>query len=672
MSLRDLFVEVGMEIDDDPLKELDAMMDNVKEAFEDLDGIDPFKKIEKETKSLSGDFDDLNKDIKKADKAVEDLDDNSLNDLEKETKKAGGAMNWLKSTVVAVGVAIGGYIAVDTIKDFAVGAIEAAASAQALDSQFEQVFKGVESDASGALSSIAKETSIAEGRLKGSFVKIAAFAMTTGLDTKEALSISERATMAAADSAAFYDRSIEDVTENLQSFLKGSYENDAALGISATEFTRNAAAVDLFGKEFKKLSEAQKQETLLKMVEDGNKTSKALGQAAREADGFENIIGNLKQAWVDFQAASGKEFLPHVTTGIKWLTEKIVAFDPTPMIDGAFAIADGFVTGYDAIMNFIDTFDWLIAGILGGVTAYYAITGAMAIYNAAVLFAIGTGPIYTAVTGAMTFATTAFGAAVAFLTSPIGIAVAAIAGIIAIGVLLYKNWDVVVAKTKDVLGAIGGLPSIITIALGPLGFLINAAIDLAKNWDSTKSIWENVWGAIQRSAATSVNAVIGTINGLIKTLNKIPGVSIPLVAKVDWGSFEKGGTAQPTAPKTPGMGPQRMALDTGLGRVPYDDMPALLHKDEAVIQADEADALRSAGILKGDGRYPEIDLSSGGQNGGGGGSVKVLDGGGGNNTSIHAPVVIQVQGGNTNEETAQNLKDALDEYFADLDIILGG
>lgn len=59
----------------------------------------------------------------------------------------------------------------------------------------------------------------------------------------------ERALRAAADSAAYYDTSVEQATETLQSFLKGNYENDAALGLSATETTRNAAAMELFGQK---------------------------------------------------------------------------------------------------------------------------------------------------------------------------------------------------------------------------------------------------------------------------------------------------------------------------------------------------------------------------------------------------------------------------------------
>lgn len=83
----------------------------------------------------------------------------------------------------------------------------------------------------------------------------------------------------------------------MKSFLKGNYENDSALGLSCTETTRNAAANALYGKSFNELSESQKQLTLLQMVEDANKASGALGQAARESDTWTNQTGNLKQAF---------------------------------------------------------------------------------------------------------------------------------------------------------------------------------------------------------------------------------------------------------------------------------------------------------------------------------------------------------------------------------------
>lgn len=114
--------------------------------------------------------------------------------------------------------------------------------------------------------------------------------------------------------------------------------------------------------------------------------------------------------------------------------------------------------------------------------------------------------------------------------------IGAIGAVIAIAIALYKNWDKVKAATLKLWDAIGGGKGAIRIVMGPLGILIGAAVDLAKNWDKTKGVWQNVWDAIKRSAAESVNSVIGGINTMIETINKLPGVNIPVIAKVDWGS----------------------------------------------------------------------------------------------------------------------------------------
>lgn len=52
-----------------------------------------------------------------------------------------------------------------------------------------------------------------------------------------------------------------------------------------------------------------------------------------------------------------------------------------------------------------------------------------------------------------TGATTAFGAVLAFVTSPIGIVVLAIGALIAIGTLLWKNWDTIKDKTIEIWGS---------------------------------------------------------------------------------------------------------------------------------------------------------------------------------------------------------------------------
>jgi hypothetical protein len=192
-------------------------------------------------------------------------------------KKVNDSVDKLKSFASK---ALGAIAVVFTIKGLS-SLAEAAANAEALESQFSQVFGNIEDRAAKALNNIADETGVSVGRMKGSFTQIAAFAKTSGMQTEDALSLTDRAIRAVADSAAFYDKSLEQVTDSLQSFLKGNYANDAALGLSATETTRNTAANALYGKSFIDLAEDQKQLSLLKMVEDANKFSGAFGQAAR-------------------------------------------------------------------------------------------------------------------------------------------------------------------------------------------------------------------------------------------------------------------------------------------------------------------------------------------------------------------------------------------------------
>lgn len=234
-------------------------------------------------------------------------------------RKAESSIRGLKNLANKLLGSIAVYFTVKGISDLA----QAGADAEALNSQFSQVFGDMEKTATDALQSVADEAGAMTNRMKSSFTQLAAFTKTTGASAEEALTVAERGMRAAADSAAFYDRSLEDVTNSLQSFLKGNYANDAALGLSCTEITRNAAANELYGKSFMNLTEYQKQMTLLKMVEDANKMSGALGQAARESDTWTNQLGNLKQSITDFKAAAGNSFLKPAISALKFFTSLV-------------------------------------------------------------------------------------------------------------------------------------------------------------------------------------------------------------------------------------------------------------------------------------------------------------------------------------------------------------
>lgn len=249
-------------------------------------------------------------------------------EVEKQLKasfnEVSSASNSMSESLVSgfkkVGAAVIAAFSVAKIKEFGQSAIEQAARMNAQQSALTQTFREYEGAAVKAMKEVANESGFLDTRLQSVGTQIFAFAKTSGMDSASALNMMKEALQATADSAAYYDRSLEDTAESLKSFLKGNYANDAALGVSATETTRNAAAMKLYGQSFKDLSEAQKQLTLLQMVKDANALSGAMGQAAREADGWENVIGNLKESWNQLLAAVGKPILQGAIVVIKNLT----------------------------------------------------------------------------------------------------------------------------------------------------------------------------------------------------------------------------------------------------------------------------------------------------------------------------------------------------------------
>lgn len=260
--------------------------------------------------------------------------------------------------------------------------VDTAAEVRAEASAFEQTFGDMQDTATKAIGRVADESGILQTRLNALGSKIYAFARSSGGDATESMNLMERALKAAADSAAYYDTSVEQATETLQSFLKGNFANDAALGLSATETTRNAAAMELFGQKYNELSEIQKQETLLKMVEDSQKLSGALGQASREADGWENVLGNLKESWRQLKAAFGEPILDSVTPMLQSATAAVQDF--TAKVDWekvANVITTGFDSAVDACKTLMDTLNQIIPVIGVAAGAFASLKAGMAIQH---------------------------------------------------------------------------------------------------------------------------------------------------------------------------------------------------------------------------------------------------------------------------------------------------
>ena len=258
---------------------------------------------------LNRELDDVQDTANRAARGLDDVD-SGMRDATSSTFDFGDALN---ANVIGDAIIDGIENLISMIGELGAQMINTAADIKAETSQFDQTFGDMGDEAQAAIAQVASESGILDTRLNQLASRIYAFARASGATPEEALSLMAQSLQVAADSAAYYDTSLEEAGETLQSFLKGNYENDSALGLSATEATRDAAAMEQFGEKFNDLSEIQKQQVLLQMVQDAQELSGAMGQASRESDGWANVTGNLSEVWRQFSGQIAMPFLENIT-----------------------------------------------------------------------------------------------------------------------------------------------------------------------------------------------------------------------------------------------------------------------------------------------------------------------------------------------------------------------
>lgn len=136
------------------------------------------------------------------------------------------------------------------------------------------------------------------------------------------------------------------------------------------------------------------------------------GKAAEDATNLMKTAGELLKAAFDGVAEAAAWVTEKVIEISNWCVEHSKTIETITIVVGSFA------------------------------AAWYLVNGALAIWNGlATAGAIATGLLEVAAWG--------LGAAIAFITSPVTIAVAIVGALIAIGVLLWQNWDTIKAKAAE-------------------------------------------------------------------------------------------------------------------------------------------------------------------------------------------------------------------------------
>lgn len=265
--------------------------------------------------------------------------------------------------------------------------IETAATFQANESQFKQVFGNMSDEATKTAEALGDEFGMIPSRITPNLSKMTSMFKGLGLDTKDALGEAEKAVRASADAAAFYDQSFEDANGSLTSFLKGNYEAGESVGIFANDTQMAAFAIKegvvQSAAEWQKMDEATKQATRLEYIENMQKLAGATGQATRESEGYENQMGNAKAVTDELMAALGEETMNMFLDTLQQIIPAVQSFTEwfrnlNPEIKQTIIIFGGIIAAMGILLPLFATIGVIVA------TGMAPVLGIMALVAAAI------------------------------------------------------------------------------------------------------------------------------------------------------------------------------------------------------------------------------------------------------------------------------------------------
>ena len=142
------------------------------------------------------------------------------------------------------------------------------------------------------------------------------------------------------------------------------------------------------------------------------------------------------------------------------------------------------------------------------------------------------------------------GPTIAALAGPVGIAIAVIGGLIAVGVLLYKNWDKITAKTKAMVASV-------TKAIDNMKARISAKFNEIKTsittaWNNVKTATSNAWNAIKNAIINPIQSAYNKVKSIIDKVKSFFPIKVSkLFGHIDLPHFKLTGKFSLKPPSVP-------------------------------------------------------------------------------------------------------------------------
>jgi len=251
---------------------------------------------------------------------------------------------------------------------------------------------------------------------------------------------------------------------------------------------RSALAQDIFGKSGV---------DLLPMMENGSQGLAKLRQEAHDL----GIVFDQEAANKAAEFSDAMDRMDKSVSGVK------------------MAIAEQLIP---ALMPLIDNITAIIKQVTTWAKEHPELTKVIVIGTAAFGALLTVLGLLLVLMPGITAATAAFGITLSAAIWPITLIVAAIAGLIAIGVLLWQNWDTISAKATAVWG---GIVTYIYQVVSQIGAAWNSLITYFNNlWQTVSTIFQGIADAMWAPIRNAIQWIINYIETLRATLRSLSGM----------------------------------------------------------------------------------------------------------------------------------------------------
>lgn len=231
------------------------------------------------------------------------------------------------------------------------------------------------------------------------------------------------------------------------------------------------------------------------------------------------VVGAFFLAWKVTELLAFIEQSGGVIGALKLIKDALIGTTAAKIADKAETIALTAMYAKDFVVNLAKGTAELIKQ-----AAQFAINTARKIADTAAQIAQTAATVaWNAVCAIATAVTTALGAAFTFLTSPIGLVIIAIGLLIAAGVMLYKHWDEVSAKAKEIWEAI---KKVISEKIEAAKQKITNAVTAIKtfwttSWEAIKQKVSDIWNSVKELISARITLIKNTINAVLSAIKAV-------------------------------------------------------------------------------------------------------------------------------------------------------